>query len=75
MEEEFVSNDILAQQAKTNTLENFKFGFEDAFLKTVIARMDQNKELFSKIMDDEEFNSSVKELLLKKVYDRLREAS
>ncbi len=37
--------------------------------------MDQNKELFSKIMDDEEFNDAVKNLLLKKVYDRLREAS
>lgn len=75
MEEEFVSNEKLAEQAKSNTLENFKFGFDDVFLNTVISRMDQNKELFSKIMDDKEFNTSVKELLLKKVYERLREAS
>jgi type I restriction enzyme R subunit len=53
--------------------ENFKYGFEDAFLASLISRMDQNQEIFTKIMDDDEFSKVVKKLLLEKVYTRLRE--
>lgn len=74
IEEELVNDDNLAAQAKTNTLENFKFGFEDVFLSTVFKRMDQNQELFKKIMDDDEFSELVKKILLDKVYTRLRDA-
>jgi hypothetical protein len=35
--------------------------------------MDQNQEIFTKIMDDDEFSKVVKKLLLEKVYTRLRE--
>jgi type I restriction enzyme, R subunit len=74
IEEEMVSNDKLAGQAKSNTMENFKFGFDDAFLASLIARMDQNQGIFTKIMDDAEFGKVVRTLMLKKVYERLREA-
>ncbi len=75
IEEELISNDKLAQQAKSNTIENFKYGFDDVFLDALISRMDQNQDIFTKIMDDEEFKKVVNTLMLKRVYERLREAS
>jgi type I restriction enzyme R subunit len=74
IEEEMVANNKLAEQAKTNTIENFRYGFEDAFVASLISRMDQNQDIFTKIMDDAEFGKVVKTLMLKKVYERLREA-
>jgi len=74
IEEELVSDDKLVEQAKSNTIENFKYGFEEVFINTLIKRMDQNQELFTKMMDDEEFSKVVKKILLEKVYSRLREA-
>ena len=74
IEEELVGHDRLVEQAKSNTIDNFKYGFEEVFINTLIKRMDQNKELFAKMMDDDEFSRVVKKLLLEKVYDRLKEA-
>ena len=73
IEEEMAANTKLQEQAQSNTIENFKYGFEDAFFASLISRMNQNQEIFTKIMDDEEFSKVVKKLLLEKVYTRLRE--
>ena len=73
IEEEMAANPKLHEQAQSNTIENFKFGFEDAFIASLIKRMDQNQEIFTKIMDDKEFSKVVKNLMLEKVYTRLRE--
>ena len=35
--------------------------------------MDQNQEIFAKILDDAEFGDTVREWMLKKVYQRLNE--
>jgi len=74
IEEELVGHDKLVEQARSNTMDNFKYGFEEVFLNTLIKRMDQNQELFTKMMDDDEFAGVVKRVLLEKVYSRLREA-
>ena len=47
--------------------------FEDVFLTTLIGRMDLNQEIFAKILDDAEFGDTVREWMLKKVYQRLNE--
>ncbi len=73
IEEEMAANVKLQEQAKSNTIDNFKYGFEDAFLASLIKRMDQNEVIFKKIMDDDEFNKVVKTLMLKKVYEKLRQ--
>jgi len=73
IEEELVSHEKLVEQAKSNTIDNFKYGFEEVFLNTLIKRMDQNQDLFAKMMDDEEFSRVVKKILLERVYGRLRE--
>lgn len=67
-----VSDEKLKEQARSNSIENFKYGFEDAFFASLIKRMDQNQGIFTKIMDDDEFSRVVKLLLMDKVYNRLR---
>lgn len=73
IEEDMVISDKLREQANSNTIENFKYGFDDAFINSLINRMNQNQELFSKTMDDKEFGDVVRALMLRKVYERLRE--
>jgi type I restriction enzyme R subunit len=74
IEEELVLIEKLGEQAKNNSIENFKFGFDDVFMDKLISRMDQNQDIFSKMMDDKEFGGLVKDYLLKRVYRRLRGA-
>jgi len=71
IEAELVADDRLSEQAKNNSLDNFKFGFEDAFMDKLIGRMEQNQDIFSKMMDDKDFGMLVKEYMLKKVFKRL----
>jgi type I restriction enzyme R subunit len=73
IEEEMVLDEKLGLQAKSNTIDNFKYGFEDIFISKLVERMDQNQDIFSKIMDDKVFAAVVKEYLLKRVYKRLSE--
>jgi type I restriction enzyme R subunit len=61
----------LKEQAQNNSMENFKFGFEELFVDMMIGRMEQNQELFTKVMDDKEFGDVVKSYMLKKVFERL----
>lgn len=71
IEEDMVADEQLAAQAKSNTIDNFKFGFKEAALDKFISRMDQNQDIFARMMDDQDFNGLVMEYLLKKVYNRL----
>jgi type I restriction enzyme R subunit len=71
IEEELAADLKLSEQAKSNPIENFKFGFDDMFMDKLIARMEQNQDIFSKMMDDKEFGGLVKDYMLKKVYNRL----
>ena len=71
VEEDLVADTKLVEQAKRNTRDNFRYGFEEVFLDKLIGRMDANEEMFTKLMDDEQFAQQVKEFLLKKVYKRL----
>jgi type I restriction enzyme R subunit len=71
IEEELVRDEVLLQQARSNTINNFRYGFEDAFFSKLFERMDQNQDIFAKIMDDNDFAEVVKSWMLKKVYNRL----
>ena len=70
--EEMITNKSLAEQAANNTMENFAYGFTDVWVNTLISRMSQNQEIFTKIMDDKGFSSTVKEWMLKEVYQEFR---
>ena len=54
-------------------MENFKFGFEDAFMDKLIGRMEQNQDIFDKIVENKSFGNLVRELMLKKIYLKLNE--
>jgi type I restriction enzyme R subunit len=71
IEEELVSDIKLQMQAKSNTIDNFKYGFDEAFLAKLIERMEDNQGIFEKILDDKEFGEIVKKWMLNKVYKRL----
>jgi type I restriction enzyme R subunit len=53
-------------------MDNFRFGFEDIFMDKLIGRMEQNQDIFTKMMDDTDFGSLVRDYLLKRVYEQLR---
>ncbi|MNX96671.1 hypothetical protein D3C86_1289980 [compost metagenome] len=74
IEEELYADDKLRQQAQANSIENFKFGFDDIYMDKAISRMEQNQDIFSKMMDDKEFGSLVRDYMLKKVYERFNQA-
>jgi len=71
IEEELIQDETLSQQARSNSIDNFKYGFEEVFLTKLIEHMDANHEIFGRIMDDEEFGTLVRDWMLKKVYSRL----
>lgn len=75
IEADLIANEGLSKQARSNTIDNFKFGFDDIFIDALIGRMDQNETIFARIMDDAGFASTVKEYLLRSVYKKLNEES
>ena len=70
--EDCVKDEKLIDQAKTNTIDNFKFGFNDAYMNKLINRMEQNQEIFTMLMDNDDVQEKVKYLLMQEVYQRLR---
>ncbi len=75
IEAELVADPKLQEQAQSNTIENFKFGLDEMFFDKLIGRMEQNQDIFSKIMDDRDFGELVKTYMLKKVYGRLNKTN
>ena len=71
IEAELVADEKLGEQAKSNTIANFTFGFDEVYLDKLIGRMEQNQDIFTKLMDDKEFGGLVRDYMLKRVYGRL----
>src|SRR6185295_1777154 len=59
-EEDWVADPDLGAQARSNSLDNFRFGFDKKFESTVIGRMDLNDEIFRRLMDDPAFADTVR---------------
>ena len=73
--EDMLLDETLGHQAESNTIENFKYGFENMFMDTVIKRREMNENMFARIMDDSGIREFVMSHLLPWVYRRLRENS
>ncbi len=73
IEEDSIANAKLVLQAKNNTIENFKHGYDDLFVNLLFARMDQNEDIFKKIMDNKSLRKEVQDYLMRKVYNRINE--
>jgi type I restriction enzyme R subunit len=72
-EQDWLSDQEVTDQARNNTLDNFKLVFDRNFLKTVISRMDENDALFRRILDDPEFQQAIREFYVREVYRKARE--
>jgi len=73
IEQDIMEDAQIVQSARNNTIDNFKFVFEEVFLEKVIGRMGQNDRMFAMIMDNQEFQHAVKAWILKSVYEKINE--
>lgn len=71
--EDAVADDGLRQAALANTMENFGFVFSKALESLFIDRMDQNEEITTKFMNENQFRDAVSRHLLKEVYHQIRQ--
>ncbi|MBN2743970.1 MAG: type I restriction endonuclease subunit R [Marinilabiliaceae bacterium] len=71
MEADLVLDDKLRLQAQANDIGSFKYAFDDLFLSKLIERMDQNQEIFEKILENKAFGGIVKDMLMQSVYTKL----
>lgn len=71
-EEAWAADGELSDQAQNNSIENFRLAFDRKFMQTIVTRMDDNSEIFKKILDDDEFSDFLRDHYLKKVYAQLR---
>ena len=71
IEAELMEDETLQTQARVNKIDTFKFAFNDKFIDKLIGRMDQNQDIFEKILEDKVFGDLVKELMMKKIYKKL----
>ena len=71
-EETWAADESLAARARTNTFENFRLVFDRAFIETVVKRMDQNADIFKRILDEPEFQRTVLDYYAERLYGRLR---
>ncbi|MHB8289434.1 MAG: type I restriction endonuclease subunit R [Acidimicrobiales bacterium] len=74
-EETWAADPGVVDQARSNTLENFRLVFDHRFLDTVVSRMDENEAIFKRILDDEEFRQVLTDLYAGRVYRRARHRS
>lgn len=73
IEAELMEDEKLQKQAKANKMDTFKYAFEDMFMTKLIGRIDQNQDIFEKILEDKMFGDMVKELMMKKIYRKMNE--
>jgi type I restriction enzyme R subunit len=71
IEAELLLDNTLQTQAKVNKMDTFKFAFEDLFVNKLFERMEQNQDIFEKILDDKAFGDVVREIMMKSIYQKL----
>ncbi len=74
IEESLLDNEDLAIKARSNSIENFKYGFGDTLDKIFVERMDQNMDIFQNILNDNKFKEIVENYFLNRVYTRFNSA-
>ncbi len=72
VQEKMVANPKLAEQAKANSLENYRHGFDPAFLDALVELRQGNVKFFNRAIEDEAFRRFVADSLRPEVYKRQR---
>jgi len=73
IESELMDDDTLKTQAQANEMDNFKYAFEDVFLTKLIGRMEDNREIFERILEEKEFGDLVRKVLMRSIYLKMNE--
>lgn len=68
-----ISNEELQLVAKANKLEDFSFVFDKMLERLFVERMEGNEEIFTRLMNDEEFRALASKYLVKEVYEGILE--
>jgi len=68
-----MANEKLREAAKANSLANFNPVFEKMLEGLFIERMEGNEEIFTKLMNDDQFRNIAAGYLVKEVYGQIRE--
>lgn len=71
VEADILRDEEVAKSARSNTMENFSYAFDDVFMAKVIDRIGLNDKIFAKIMDESAFRNTVKSWIMKSVYEKL----
>ncbi len=72
LEETWMADDHLVAQAQANPIENFRLVFQPQFLKSIVGRMDDNEDIFKRVVDDPDFQTAVMNHYLARVFERAR---
>ena len=72
IQEAAIESEALRAAAASNSAEDFRYVFEQAFESLLIDRMDGNEDIFGKLMSGGDFRQMVTEHLLQRVYTTLR---
>jgi type I restriction enzyme R subunit len=72
LEQTWLADEQLVAQAKANPLDNFRLVFADLFLKSIVGRMDDNADIFKRILDDSKFGDAVMEHYLLRIFEQAR---
>jgi type I restriction enzyme R subunit len=72
VQDKMIANPALAEQAKANSLENYRHGFEPAFLDALVELRQGNVKFFNRAIEDEAFRKFVADNLRPEVYKRQR---
>ena len=71
-EESWAADEKLAARARNNEFQNFRLVFDRTFLDTVVRRMDENEDIFKRILDEPAFRQTVLDHYAQRLYGRLR---
>ena len=75
LEATWMGDSHLLDQARANPIENFRLVFNDVFIKSIVGRMDDNADIFKKILDEPAFQAAVMDHYLRRVFDAARPTS
>ena len=68
----WLADEDVVSRARNNTLDNFRLVFDREFEKTLIARMQGNEAIVTRVLDDEELRQMLMELYATRVYRQAR---
>jgi type I restriction enzyme R subunit len=72
LEATWLADDHLMAQARANPIENFALVFSDLFIKSIVGRMDDNQDLFQRVLDEPAFHAIVRDYYLERVFAQAR---